>query len=493
MPHEFWREVVDRVAAEAPDTLLLAEAFWLMEGYFVRTLGMHRVYNSAFMHMLRDEDNAGYRKVIRDTIEFDPEILKRYVNFMTNPDEETAIEQFGTGEKYFGIATLLATMPGLPMIGHGQIEGFTEKYGMEFQRAYRDEQPNEGLAAYFDEQIAPLLRDRRRYAGSADFRLYDVATDGGAVVEDVFAYSNGRAEERSLIVYHNRFGSTSGWIRDGVAFAERQADGSKRPRRESLAEGLRLEGPDDAWLRIRDRRAGRETLRSLGELRSQGLFLRLEAYGCLVLDELREVASTADEPWTELAASLGGGWVPSLDEALAALRRGPTKPVEPPLEVRQLRAGDGPAVLRLLEADPEYFAVSFGEPPGPADVRELLRGAPAGARPGAKRLVGGYEGDRLVAVAELIRDHPRPGVWTYGFLLVHPDRRRAGIGRRMTDWVERTVAEGGGRTIRFDVIEANEASRTLFERRGYREVARRRQRTGRRTHVVLTMERELAL
>ena len=147
MPNEFWREVVDRVAAEAPDTLLLAEAFWLLEGYFVRTLGMHRVYNSAFMHMLRDEDNAGYRKVIRDTLEFDPEILKRYVNFMTNPDEETAIEQFGTGDKYFGVATLLATMPGLPMIGHGQVEGFTEKYGMEFRRAYRDEAVNEGLVA----------------------------------------------------------------------------------------------------------------------------------------------------------------------------------------------------------------------------------------------------------------------------------------------------------------------------------------------------------
>ncbi len=32
MPQEFWREVVDRVAVEAPDTLLLAEAFWMMEG-----------------------------------------------------------------------------------------------------------------------------------------------------------------------------------------------------------------------------------------------------------------------------------------------------------------------------------------------------------------------------------------------------------------------------------------------------------------------------
>ena len=84
---EFWREVVDRVAAEAPDTLLLAEAFWMMEGYFVRTLGMHRVYNSAFMNMMRDEQNAEYRLVIKNTLEFDPQILKRYVNFMNNPDE----------------------------------------------------------------------------------------------------------------------------------------------------------------------------------------------------------------------------------------------------------------------------------------------------------------------------------------------------------------------------------------------------------------------
>ena len=112
MPAEFWREVVDRVAAEAPDTLLLAEAFWMLEGYFVRTLGMHRVYNSAFMNMLRDEDNAKYRSVMKNTLEFDPEVLKRYVNFMNNPDEETTVAQFGKGDKYFGICTMMATLPG---------------------------------------------------------------------------------------------------------------------------------------------------------------------------------------------------------------------------------------------------------------------------------------------------------------------------------------------------------------------------------------------
>jgi glycosidase len=323
MPHEFWREVVDRVAAEAPDTLLLAEAFWLLEGYFVRTLGMHRVYNSAFMHMIRDEDNAGYRKVIRDTVEFDPAILGRYVNFLTNPDEETAIEQFGTGEKYFGAATLLATLPGLPMIGHGQIEGFTEKYGMEFRRARLNEIPNAGLIAHFEAQIVPLLRERRRYAGSADFRLYDVRTDHGSLVEDVFAYSNGRGDDRSLIVYHNKFGDAAGWIRDSVPFAVKHDDGTKATRRDTLGDALELVGPADGWLRFRDRRSGLESIRSVGEIRDRGLFVDLGAYECLVLDDLREVVSTAEAPWAGLAGKLRGHGVPSLDEALADHRLRP--------------------------------------------------------------------------------------------------------------------------------------------------------------------------
>ena len=183
--------MVDRVAREAPDTLLLAEAFWLLEGFFVRTLGMHRVYNSAFMHMLKAEDNAGYRQTIRNTLEFDPEILKRFVNFMSNPDEQTAIEQFGDGDKYFGVCTLMATMPGLPDV-----------------RAW----PDRGLAGEIRNGVPTLLLERdsergtwspgtnRRYSrfckrrylfsGVDSFLLYDFFSAQGGVNEDVFAYSN---------------------------------------------------------------------------------------------------------------------------------------------------------------------------------------------------------------------------------------------------------------------------------------------------------------
>lgn len=64
---------------------------------------------------------------------------------MSNPDEETAINQFGKGDKYFGVATMLITLPGLPMFAHGQLEGFSEKYGMEYKRSYYTEFIDEHL------------------------------------------------------------------------------------------------------------------------------------------------------------------------------------------------------------------------------------------------------------------------------------------------------------------------------------------------------------
>ncbi|MBP5751457.1 MAG: alpha-amylase, partial [Treponema sp.] len=204
LPNEFWREVVDRCAQEMPDTLLLAEAFWMMEGYFTRTLGMHRVYNSAFMNMLKKEENQKYRDTVKNTIKFDPQVLKRFVNFMNNPDEETAVAQFGKGDKYFGVCTLMITMPGLPMFGHGQIEGFEEKYGMEYTRAYRDEKPDQGLVDRHWHDIFPLLHKRYLFSGVENFLFYDV-WNNGQVNANIFAYSNGAGSERTIVFYNNKY------------------------------------------------------------------------------------------------------------------------------------------------------------------------------------------------------------------------------------------------------------------------------------------------
>ena len=339
-PVEFWREVVDRCAAEVPGTLLLAEAFWLLEGYFVRTLGMHRVYNSAFMNMLRDEENANYRNVIKNTIEFDPEILKRYVNFMNNPDERTAVDQFGKGDKYFGVCTLMATLPGLPMFGHGQVEGFTERYGMEYRRAYHEETPDPWLVARHERQISPLLHRRGLFAEVRNFLLYDFYNDFGSVNEHVFAYSNSLGNERALVIYNNKYAGAHGWIRTSTAFAEKFPGGGRTLRQRSISDAFGVSGDSAQFAAARDTVTGLEHLYSGQELAEKGMRVELGGYECHVFLDWKHLRDDVNHPWRELYEHLNHKGVPSLADAMRDLQ---LKPVH-----NALRALLDPPVIEVL-------------------------------------------------------------------------------------------------------------------------------------------------
>ncbi|MEW6007353.1 MAG: alpha-amylase family glycosyl hydrolase, partial [bacterium] len=283
-PQEFWKEVVDRVAQEIPDTLLLAEAFWLMEGYFVRTLGMHRVYNSAFMNMLKLEDNAKYRSVIKNVLGYNPMILERFVNFMSNPDEETAIAQFGKDDKYFGVCLMMVTLPGLCMFSHGQIEGLEEKYGMEYKRPYWDEIPDWNLVERHKREIFPLLKKRYLFSGVSNFYLFDFWTNEGYVNEDVFAYTNRCGDERAIIVYHNKYATTSGWIKVSSARLE-----GKRLIQRDLVDCLSLKRDSGYYYIFRDHKSGLEYIRKGCELSEKGLYIELSAFKYHIFLDFREV------------------------------------------------------------------------------------------------------------------------------------------------------------------------------------------------------------
>jgi len=303
-PTEFWRDVVDRVAQEAPDTLLLAEAFWLMEGYFVRTLGMHRVYNSAFMNMLKMEDNQSYRQTISNVLEFSPEILQRFVNFMNNPDERTAVEQFGKGDKYFGCALMLVTMPGLPMLGHGQVEGFSEKYGMEYRKAYWDEPVDQDLVARHERDIFPLMRRRHLFSGAENFALFNFEEDHGGVNENVFAYSNRADDEAVLVLYNNSYEQTSGRVRQSTAINTGSAEATSLVWR-SLGEALNLDADPGVWYIFRDPIRHEEYIRRGAELAYEGFVTHLNGYEYRVLLDFERVHDSAGR-WEEVAGRLHG-------------------------------------------------------------------------------------------------------------------------------------------------------------------------------------------
>jgi hypothetical protein len=282
MPREFWREVMEAAAERVPDALFMAEAFWMTEMFFVRELGMHRVYNSAFMRMLSAEKNGEYRAFLKEVVAVDPGTLARFVNFMTNPDEEPASALFGKGDKYMGVATLLVTLPGLPMFGHGQVEGLTEKYGMEFRRSYWSEKADTKLVRRHYEELVPLLHKRALFCGTEHFRLFDLIRDDGTVDDDVFAYVNGAGDERVIVVYNNRLESTRGTLRQsaphlGGAAGSGEGDGAQA-RPVAFAEALGLAPEASGPVVFRDMRTGLDWVLRAEDLVGQGLRVGLRGY-----------------------------------------------------------------------------------------------------------------------------------------------------------------------------------------------------------------------
>ena len=250
MPTEFWREVVDRVAAEVPDTLLLAEAFWMLEGYFVRTLGMHRVYNSAFMHMLRDENGAGYRQAHPR----DPRV---------RPGDPQALRQ-------------LHEQPGRGDGGRAVRQGrqvLRRRDGHGDAARPADARPRPGRGLRREVRHGVPARDARRAAGPAGSSSATSArssrcsiggpgsprrTTSCCTTSSPTAAASTRTSwpTRTAPARPARWSSTTtasastaGTIRESAAYARKSASGAKRLVRRSLAEGL---GPARRPVDVRD-------------------------------------------------------------------------------------------------------------------------------------------------------------------------------------------------------------------------------------------------
>jgi hypothetical protein len=206
------------------------------------------------------------------------------------------------------------------MFGHGQIEGYTERYGMDFKQARLQESPNEGLIARHQQIIAPLLKNRQLFAESTNFVLYDFWTGYSTVDENVFAYSNTHGDQRAIILYNNSYGSTHGTIHISVGFLEKQTGMLQQ---KSLVDGLRLPSDESTIIAYRDTILGLEYLRRASEFRDHGLTLDLHGYQHVVLLNWRELRPSSTEPWDQLCDALHGSGVHSVDEALSQLRLRP--------------------------------------------------------------------------------------------------------------------------------------------------------------------------
>lgn len=161
--------------------------------------------------------------------------------------------------------------------------------------------------------------------------------------------------------------------------------------------------------------------------------------------------------------------------------------------LEQLTPEDEPQVHALLERCADYIALVSGLPPSPATTHDLYVVLPEGKGYEDKFLIGLFTADNaLIGVLDAIRNHPQPGEWYIGLLLLEPEQRGHGLGEQVYHAFERWTAQQGSKAIRLTVAEQNEKAYRFWQRLGFKEIERRPpQMFGAKETVFIVMRRKI--
>jgi len=311
MPNEFWKELTDEIKKSKFDLLLFAETYWMTEWYFIKELGMNRVYNSAFMDMLLAEKNENYHQMVKDILNDNPQILRKLVNYLSNPDEEPVINKFGKGDKYLGITIMMLTLPGLPLFAHGQIEGFYEKYGMEYDRPHDEEIIDEEFVNWHKYEIFPLMKMRKLFSGTKNFDFFSAILKNGKFEENVFAYTNKFSKQKALVFYNNKLDKTNFTIKD--SYSKLDKDGKYIFT--NIAKALGIKNSKKYFYIYEDFKSKLQYLISGSDVYKNGLSFKLKGYEyklCLKFTEVIDKNSV----YKKLYLKLKGKGVSSISNLL---------------------------------------------------------------------------------------------------------------------------------------------------------------------------------
>lgn len=140
-----------------------------------------------------------------------------------------------------------------------------------------------------------------------------------------------------------------------------------------------------------------------------------------------------------------------------------------PIELSEAHA---PEVASLYGRCAEYFLVQDGVAPAFADAQALFTDVPPEKDARDQSVLGWRSAEGLDAVAAILRDYPRDGIWYLGFMILDADLRGRGLGRLMYSAIEEWAADRGATEIRLAVLEANQAGERFWRSLGFGEVRR---------------------
>jgi ribosomal protein S18 acetylase RimI-like enzyme len=147
----------------------------------------------------------------------------------------------------------------------------------------------------------------------------------------------------------------------------------------------------------------------------------------------------------------------------------------------------------LCERCADYTLIVEGETVSPNAARELLQDTPPGRSPDDKFVYGilDKQGD-VVGVLEGMRNYPEENIWWIGLLMLTPETRGCGIGRKVVQSFFEYVRSQQGTAVMLGVVEENRSAYKFWQQVGFELVRQTEPRLfGKKTQVVYVMKKQV--
>ena len=136
-------------------------------------------------------------------------------------------------------------------------------------------------------------------------------------------------------------------------------------------------------------------------------------------------------------------------------------------EMETLSEIDCPGIESLCRECTDYWTLVTGRVASKADAASLLTDRPPKLALSNKLVLGLRDGRRLVAIVDALRDYPGKGTWWLGLLLITPELRGGGLGRRLYAALESWSATQGARELRLCVQAQNTRAHKFWQHLGF--------------------------
>lgn len=137
----------------------------------------------------------------------------------------------------------------------------------------------------------------------------------------------------------------------------------------------------------------------------------------------------------------------------------------------------------------DFFMLCEGDK---GSAQGLLTCSPPSIDPEKDKFVLGiYEEKKLIGAIDVIRNYPLEGVWTIGYLLIHPAYQRKRVGYNFMKALEKALMNQNAIKLRCGVQEQNPNALKFWLKCNFKIIDRIQETLGKSTHHTHVLEKSL--